>query len=147
VKKGSEEYLDSEKYQLRHRDWNAAGNINADIERINRLRREQPALQRFDNVTFHESENPVVLFYVKGELASGRVGNPLLVAITTDAAKPQESMVHVPLGPFGLGENDQYVVHDLLSGAKYTWRGSRNYVRLDPVHGPIAHIFVIERNR
>jgi starch synthase (maltosyl-transferring) len=54
-------------------------------------------------------------------------------------------MVHVPLAPFGLGENDQYVVRDLLTGEKYTWRGSRNYVRLDPVNGPIAHIFAIER--
>src|SRR6185436_7261878 len=68
VRKGSEEYLDSEKYQLRHRDWNATGNINDDIERINRLRRAHPALQRFDNVTFHKSENPIVLFYRKGGL-------------------------------------------------------------------------------
>jgi starch synthase (maltosyl-transferring) len=199
VRKGSEEYLDSEKYQLRHRDWNAPGNINEDIARINRIRREQPALQRYDNTTFHESENPVVLFYGKsvipspslvipspsrvipseardlhaardepregsapraepsrsptgatyGSLASlgmtsAGLGKSLLIAVTTDPAKPQESMVHVPLAPFGLGENDQYVVRDLLTGSKYTWRGSRNYVRLDPVNGPIAHILVIE---
>ena len=68
------------------------------------------------------------------------------ITVTTDPHKPQESMVHVPLAPFGLGENDQYVVRDLLSGARYTWRGSRNYVRLDPVNGPFAHIFVIERD-
>jgi starch synthase (maltosyl-transferring) len=147
VKKGSEEYLDSEKYQLRHRDWNAAGNINADIERINRLRREQPALQRFDNVTFHESENPVVLFYLKaaGQSGSRAVGQSLLIAVTTDPSKPQESMLHVPLAPFGLGEDDQYVVTDLLTGTKYTWRGSRNYVRLDPMNGPIAHMFTVSR--
>jgi starch synthase (maltosyl-transferring) len=159
VKKGSEEYLDSEKYQIRHRDWNAAGNINDDIARINTLRREQPALQRFDNVTFHESENPVVLFYTKNVIPSASEGSALkpgadpsltlgmtnlLIAATTDWQKPQESMVHVPLASLGLGENDPYVVHDLLTGQKYTWRGSRNYVRLDPVNGPIAHIFAIE---
>jgi starch synthase (maltosyl-transferring) len=143
VKKGSEEYLDSEKYQLRHRDWNAPGNINADIAQINRIRREQPALQRFDNVTFHESENREVLFYMKS--GSRAVGQSLLIAVTTDPKQPQESMVHVPLDDLGLGENDQYVVKDLLTGAKYTWRGSRNYVRLDPLNGPVAHILVIER--
>jgi starch synthase (maltosyl-transferring) len=156
VKKGSEEYFDSEKYQLRHRDWNAAGNINDDITRINRLRREQPALQRFDNVTFHESENPVVLFYRKAVSPSAAVilsaseGSAfplgdLLIAVTTDHTKPQESMVHVPLAPLGLGENDEYVVRDLFTNEKYTWRGSRNYVRLDPINGPIAHVFTIER--
>jgi starch synthase (maltosyl-transferring) len=194
VKKGSEEYLDSEKYQLRHRDWNAAGNINDDVALVNRLRREQPALQRLDNVTFHESENPAVLFYRRaanpparqwvghwqevplvipsasavipsasavipsaseGSASLGPKADPslslrmtrsdLLIAVTTDAKKPQESMVHVPLAPYGLAENDQYVVRDLLTGEKYTWRGSRNYVRLDPINGPIAHVFAIER--
>ena len=164
VKPGSEEYLDSEKYQLRHRDWNAPGNINDDVALVNRLRREHPALQRLDNVTFHESENPTILFYRKAANPpprqwlghwqpvplniAARSAQPaapdLLIAVTTDATKPQESTVNVPLAPFGLGENDQYVVRDLLTGAKYTWRGSRNYVRLDPVNGPIAHIFVIE---
>jgi starch synthase (maltosyl-transferring) len=70
----------------------------------------------------------------------------LFIAITTDWKGPQDSMVHVPLAPLGLADNDQYVVRDLLTGEKYTWRGSRNYVRLDPANGPIAHIFAIERN-
>jgi starch synthase (maltosyl-transferring) len=176
VKKGSEEYLDSEKYQVRHRDWNAPGNINDDIALVNRLRNTHPALQRLDNVTFHPSENPAILFYRKAatpaprqwlghwqdvplslvqsgataaeagrSLPRGRVQD-LFIAVTTDPTKPQESMVHVPLAPLGLGEDEPYVVHDLLTGAKYTWRGSRNYVRLDPVNGPVAHIFAIERH-
>jgi starch synthase (maltosyl-transferring) len=193
VKKGSEEYLDSEKYQLRHRDWNAAGNINADIALVNRLRREQRALQRLDNVTFHESENPAVLFYSKAAnpparqwlghwqevptvIPSGSVvipsgsegsarhvsadpslslgmtgaglgvtGPDLFIAVTTDWKSPQESMVHVPLAQLGLGDDDQYVLRDLLTDQRYTWRGSRNYVRLDPTNGPVAHIFAIER--
>lgn len=165
VKPGSEEYLDSEKYQLRHRDWNATGNINDDIIRVNRLRKEQPALQRFDNVTFHESENPTILFYEKSGDPAPRqwlghwqdvpptvaargpqpAARSLFVAVTTDPRLPQESMVHVPLAPFGLGPDEQYVVRDLLTGQKYTWRGSRNYVRLDPLNGPVAHIFVVER--
>ena len=72
-------------------------------------------------------------------------GQDLFIAVTTDPTNPQESTVHVPLASLGLAEGDQYVVRDLLTGAKYTWRGSRNYVRLDPKTGPVAHVFVIER--
>ena len=136
VKPGSEEYLDSEKYQLKPRDWNAKGNINADVALVNRLRREQPALQRTDNLTFHESDNPAVLFYGKGDL---------LIAVTTDPKNPQETVVGVPVKAMGLAEDESFVVRDLLTGAKYTWRGSRNYVRLDPVTGPIGHVFRVEK--
>ena len=179
VKPGSEEYLDSEKYQLRPRDWNAAGNINKDVELVNRLRREQPALQRMDNITFHHSENPAVLFYRRAAnpperqwlghwepvpetikqiprrsaaqddtspVIPGReAARDLLVAVTTDFRAPQESTVHVPIEALGIGADDQYVVHDLLTGARYTWRGSRNYVRLDPINGQAGHVFAIER--
>ena len=161
LKPGSEEYLDSEKYQLKPRDWNAAGNINDDIARINTIRREYAALQRADNVTFHPSDNPAILFYRRvaepsakqwvgshWQTIPGIIARPgvrdLFIAVTTDAKTPQETVVHVPIAEMGIGEGEPYVVRDLLTGAKYTWRGERNYVRLDPAVEP-AHIFVVER--
>jgi starch synthase (maltosyl-transferring) len=189
VRPGSEEYLDSEKYQLKPRDWNAAGNINDDVARVNAIRRQHAALQRADNVTFHTSDNPTILFYrragrvpakqwvgshwqpipqlpgrpeplvPRGRLREGVVPSSetspvalpgattkgdVLIAVTTDPTTPQETMVHVPIAEMGIGEDEPYVMRDLLTGAKYTWRGVRNYVRLDPATEP-AHVFVVER--
>jgi starch synthase (maltosyl-transferring) len=158
VRKGSEEYLDSEKYEIKSRDWNAAGNINDDITAINRIRRQQVALQRFDNLTFHPSDNPAVLFYRKAANVVPRqwVGShwqnvpnvpalsttdDLLIAVTTDPRSPQETVVHVPIEVMGIAPDAEYVVHDLLTDKRYTWRGERNYIRLDPVNGQPAHVF------
>jgi starch synthase (maltosyl-transferring) len=138
VKPGSEEYLDSEKYQLRPRDFDAPGNINDDIAAINRVCRSEPALQLYDNLTFHVSENPAILFYRKA-----LAGRDILVAATTDPHHAQESMVHVPIHDLGIDDDQEYVVHDLLTGARYPWRGVRNYVRLDP-HSQPGHIFAVE---
>lgn len=163
---GSEEYLDSEKYQLRPRNFDAPGNINADIVRINRLRQEQQALQRYANLTFHTSENPNILFYRKSArdaavqwigglpqpippemlgFAEGTASShgDLLIAVNTDPFHAQETMVHVPVREMGLDEQQPYVVHDLLTGKRYTWRGVRNYVRLDPDVEP-GHLFLVE---
>jgi starch synthase (maltosyl-transferring) len=141
VRPGSEEYLDSEKYQVRPRDWEAPGNINADVETLNRIRRENPALRRAANLTFHHSENEEILFYRK---AAPDGGGDLLIAVNLDPHHPQATMVHVPLDALGLGPDESFVVHDLLTGARYTWRGVRNYVRLDPP-GQVAHLFRVER--
>ncbi|HEY2855703.1 MAG TPA: alpha-1,4-glucan--maltose-1-phosphate maltosyltransferase [Gemmatimonadaceae bacterium] len=163
---GSEEYLDSEKYQIKPRDWEAPGNLNAMIQLVNRVRRENPALQQYDNLSFHRSENPQVLFYRKArttrprEWTGGRASyyevpteamwettsdaHDLLIAVTTDPRVVQETMVHVPMADLGLTDDASYTVHDLLTGARYTWRGARNYVRLDPISGQIGHIFRVE---
>jgi starch synthase (maltosyl-transferring) len=69
----------------------------------------------------------------------------LLIAVTLDPRLPQETMVHVPLADLGLAEDASYLVQDLLTGTHYTWRGARNYVRLDPMTGQIGHIFRVER--
>lgn len=140
LREGSEEYLDSEKYQLRPRDFDAEHNITPDIIRINEIRRSQPALQLYDNITFHTSENPEVLFYRKA-----LPGKDVLVIATLTAEHPEETMVHVPLKELGLDENEAYVVHDLLTDARYTWSGVRNYVRLDPNIEP-GHLLVIEQS-
>jgi starch synthase (maltosyl-transferring) len=136
-KPNSEEYLDSEKYQIRVRDWEAVGNINRDVATINRLRRDQPALQRLDNLSFHLSENERILFYHKHA-----PGNELLVAVNLDPHRAQETMVHVPLDALGIGEDQPFEVEDLLTGTRYTWRGTRNYVRLDPATH-VAHILKV----
>jgi starch synthase (maltosyl-transferring) len=132
---GSEEYLHSEKYQIRVRDWSAPGNINEDIATINLIRREHRALQLYTNLTFHHSENDHVLFYRKSapEGLDGLDGvDHLLIAVNIDPHHAQETMVHVPIDVLELGPDDAYVVEDLLTGARYTWRGTRNFVRLDP---------------
>lgn len=139
VHPGSEEYLDSEKYQLRQRDWTSPGNLDADIARINRIRRDYAALQRLSNVSFHTSENDAILFFHKGDADAD-----LLVAINLDPWHAQETSVHVPLGQLGLAPDAQYDVEDLLTGARYTWRGSRNYVRLDP-REQVAHVLRVVR--
>jgi starch synthase (maltosyl-transferring) len=135
VHAGSEEYLDSEKYQLRPRDYDAEGNINADVQRLNRIRREHVALQRTANLSFHTSDNATILFYRKAP--------DILVAVNTDPHHVQHTMVHVPIHDLGIDDEQPYAVHDLLSDARYTWRGERNYVRLDPAVQP-GHVFRVE---
>jgi len=161
LREGSEEYLHSEKYQIRVRDWNAEGNINADIRLLNRVRRETPALQRYANLTFHVSENEQVLFYRKSgngesEMGNGsgthratpltpRVADPdVLVAVNLDPVNVQATMVHVPIEAMGIAPDEPYVVHDVITDTRFTWTGARNYVRLDP-RSEVAHVLRVER--
>jgi starch synthase (maltosyl-transferring) len=141
VRTGSEEYLNSEKYELRPRDFTKPGNLDAEIRRINRIRRENPALQRADNLTFHHCENDQILFYRKS-MPDG--SNDLLMAVNVDPTRAQEGMVHVPLDALGISPTTVFPVTDLLTGAQFQWRGARNYVRLDPIQEP-AHVLRVER--
>jgi|SRR5579884_244793 len=138
---GREEYLDSEKYQFKERDWNAAGNIKDWIARLNKIRRQNRALQLLTNLRFHHAENDAILFYSKMTPARDNI---ILVAVNLDPFRKQHSFVYVPIEEFGQMESDTYQVRDLLSDAQYTWRGSQNYVELDPQIQP-AHIFLVRR--
>ena len=142
VKPGSEEYMDSEKYELRYRDWDAPGNLKDEIALLNRIRRQNRALQLYTNITFHGTENQQILFYVK------RVAtNDLLIIVNLDPLRVQETMVTVPLDLLGIGADEPFVVEDLLTGARYTWRGARNYVRLDPNVQPGHLLKIVELPR
>lgn len=138
---GREEYLDSEKYQYKERDWNAPGNIKDWIARLNKIRKENRALQLYTNLRFHAADNDAILFYSKMTAARDNI---ILVVVNLDPYRKQNSFVHVPIEAFGQMESDVYEVQDLLSGATYTWRGRQNYVELDPVVQP-AHIFLVRR--
>ncbi|PYL51196.1 MAG: alpha-1,4-glucan--maltose-1-phosphate maltosyltransferase, partial [Verrucomicrobia bacterium] len=138
---GREEYLDSEKYQFKERDWNAQGNIKNWIARINRIRKQNRALQMYTNLRFYPADNDAILFY--GKMTPAR-DNIILVVVNLDPFRKQNSFVHVPIEEFGQMATDEYQVHDLLNDARYTWRGRRNYVELDPEIQP-AHIFLVRR--
>jgi len=137
VKKGSEEYLDSEKYQIKPRDWNRADSLRELIARVNAIRRDHPALQQNATLSFYQTDNPHLLWFGKWH-PSGRV----LVVANTDPHWTQQGWVQVPIWEMGIGARDRYVVEDLLDGARYTWRGEWNYVKLDPTER-VAHVFYI----
>lgn len=136
-----EEYLDSEKYHFKERDWDAPGNIKDWITRLNFIRQENRALHSYDNLRFYQADNDAILFY--GKMTAAR-DNIVLVVVNLDPFRTQSSYIDVPLDQFGALEGDVYEVHDLLSDARYTWSGRRNYIELDPEIKP-AHIFRVRR--
>ena len=119
---GSEEYADSEKYELRRRSLD--GPLLPLVAALNEIRREHPALQRLDNVSFLETENEALIAYAKTAPEE-----TLIVVVNLDPAEVQEGVVIVPSG---LGLAPSYEVVDLLGGARFSWRLGRNFVRLDP---------------
>ncbi len=138
---GREEYLDSEKYQFRERAWNAPGNIKDWIARINRIRKQNRALQMYTNLRFYQADNDSILFY--GKMTPAR-DNIILVAVNLDPFRKENSFVYAPIEEFGQTESDEYQVYDLLNDTRYTWRGRQNYVELDPEIQP-AHVFLVRR--
>jgi starch synthase (maltosyl-transferring) len=137
--RGSEEYLDSEKYQLRRWDLNREDSLRELIALVNRIRRENPALQSDHSLRFHPSDNDQMICYSK---AAG--DNLILVAVNLDAHNAQAAWIELDLKALGLEADQQFQVHDLLTGARYLWHGSRNFVRLDPRQVP-AHILRVRR--
>ena len=137
--RGSEEYLDSEKYQLRHWDLGRPDSLREMIALVNRIRRENPALQADHSLRFHTAENEQILCYSK---TAG--DNPIVVAVNLDPHHTQWSWLELDLEELGLEPDQQFQVHDLLTGARYLWHGSRNYVQIDPHQVP-AHVFRVRR--
>jgi starch synthase (maltosyl-transferring) len=138
---GSEEYLDSEKYQLRHWDLERPDSLAELVARLNRIRRENPALQSDRGLRFHPTDNEQLLCYSK---TSEEGGNVVLTVVNLDPHHLQAGWVELDLERLGLSRGEGFQVHDLLSGARYLWQEARNYVQLDPVSMP-AHVFRVRR--
>jgi starch synthase (maltosyl-transferring) len=136
-----EEYWESEKYQWKARDWEAPGNIKPLVSTLNRVRRENRALQQLRNLRFIQCDNDLVIAYAKSTVARD---NNLIIVVNLDAWHAQDAFVTVPLEDFGLSEGELYQVHDLLTGERFHWQGRKNFVRLNPSER-VAHIFRVRR--
>jgi starch synthase (maltosyl-transferring) len=145
VRPGSEEYLDSEKYQLRPRDFAGAiadgRSLAPLLGKLNRIRRAHPALQQLRNIRIHQVDNPDITAFSKRDDATG---DTVLVVCTVNPHEWREATVSLDLGALGLEWDTGFSVHDLLSGDVYEW-GEHNYVRLDPLGRP-AHNFEVRRH-
>jgi starch synthase (maltosyl-transferring) len=131
----TEEYLDSEKYEIRVRDWDAPGNIKTYVARLNRIRRENPALQESRNLQFYPSDDDSVLVYGK---VSADGANTILVAVNLDPYEAHETRVSLPLEAFGIGPAERFQVHELITDARHLWKGPEQTLRLDPRAEPAA---------
>ena len=138
---GREEYLNSEKYQFKERDWNAPGNIKDYITTLNRIRKTNRALREYENLRFHTIENEQILFYSK---ATEGLDNIILVMVNLDPYNTQSGFAYVPIESFQIDGAEPYQVEDLITGERFTWRGARNFVMLEP-NGRPAHIFRVRR--
>lgn len=143
VRHGSEEYLDSEKYQVRHWEIDAPGSLKGFITRVNAIRRANPALRDTRNLRFFPTDNPQLIAY--GKSTADRA-NQILVIVNLDPHFTQSGWVTLPLWELGLDgqPHSAYRVTDLLGDTQYTWHGPTNFVLLDP-HACPAHIFRIDR--
>ncbi|MFS8859157.1 alpha-1,4-glucan--maltose-1-phosphate maltosyltransferase [Synechococcus sp. H60.4] len=140
LRPGSEEYLDSEKYQIRHWDLDTPDNLRPLIAQVNRIRRQNPALQSDWSLVFHPTDNEALICYSKRTFDGS---NRILVAVNLDPFHIQSGWVTLNLGALGLEHWQTFKVIDLLDGQQYSWQGSTNYIKLDPWTMP-AHIFLIE---
>jgi len=138
---GSEEYLNSEKYEVKVRDWDAPGNIKGFVARLNAIRRENRALQEYRNLRFFESENDNVLFYGKRGIDGS---NTILVVVNLDPFEAHEAEIRLPLAGLGIEPEERFQVEELITGARHLWRGAEQIVRLDPALEPAA-IFRVSR--
>lgn len=138
----SEEYLNSEKYEVRQRDRNTPDSLVPLISKLNRIRRENRALQSNASLHFHATDNPELICYSKALLD---FGNTILVVVNLDPFNEQTGWASLDLDRIGCSPKQEFVVDDLLNGAQYTWT-DRNYVALRPGVQP-AHIFRVSRTQ
>ncbi len=136
---GSEEYLNSEKYEVKQWDLKRADSLRDLLGRLNKIRREQPALQRNQNLMFHPIDSDQLLAYSK-RTANG--SNVVLVIVNLDPRTAHSGWVELPVDQWGMG--GAFEVVDLLRDQKFQWQGSRAYIELDPKDLP-AHVFQVRR--
>lgn len=138
---GTEEYQDSEKYEIRHWDWDRPGNIRDYIIRINQIRRDNPALHAFTNLRFYQADNDHILFY--GKMTPDK-SNMLLCVVNMDPYTVHEARLQIPLEELGIGAQDTYQLHELIQDYHHQVVGPEYTLRLDP-HDQPAAIFAIRR--
>ena len=138
---GKEEYRNSEKYELKSWDWDQKGNLKDFIARINKIRREHPALQTTWNLRFYEVDNEYLLFYGK---ATEDLSDIILVVVNLDPSHTQSGWLKVPIHDLGISPDQPYLAEELLSNAKFIWHAERNYVEVNPGNSP-AQIFHLRR--
>jgi starch synthase (maltosyl-transferring) len=132
---GREEYLNSEKYEIRSFDWDRPGNIVAEITRLNQIRRDNPALHNHRGLEFLNCSDDAVIYYAKTS-TDGR--NRLLVAVNLDPHRVVETDIEVPLWHVGLPDNASIRVDDLMNSTSFIWHGKRQRIRLDPTTSPFS---------
>ena len=133
----NEEYLYSEKYEVKDRDWDRPDSLAPFMTKLNGIRRAHPSLQQLREIHFHHVDNPQVIAYSKGSRASGDL---VLVIVNLDPVHTQEATVHLDLHAVGLPEWEPYRAHDELTGESYEWQGSANYVRFEPALDRVGHV-------
>jgi starch synthase (maltosyl-transferring) len=138
---GKEEYLNSEKYEIKNWNFDDPKSLRKIIARVNQIRHENAALQNTHSLKFHAIENDALVCYSK---TSDDLNNIILVVVTLDPHHTHSGWLHFPLKEFGMEEHDSYQVHDLISGAHFLWSGEHNFVELDPGVMPV-HIFKVRK--
>jgi starch synthase (maltosyl-transferring) len=135
----SEEYLNSEKYELKHWDLDSPNSLRSYVALLNRIRRENTAFRANYGLQFHETNNPYLICYSKSS-ADGT--NVILVAVNLDPFSVQAGSVNLDLTSLGVVDGMRFEVHDLLSGSRFDWMGTRNFIQL-PFEGVPAHVFKV----
>jgi starch synthase (maltosyl-transferring) len=138
---GSEEYLHSEKYQIHHHDLQRSDSLKDFIARVNRIRRESPAIAHSGALEFHTADNEKIICYSR---TTPDRSDAMLVIVNLDPHHRQSAWIELAVEDMDLPQDRPYQMHDLLTDARYLWHGKRNYVELDPSSGP-AHIFRVRR--
>lgn len=138
----NEEYLNSEKYELRRRDWDRADSLAPFVTQVNDVRRSHPAFRELRNIRFHDADDDRFLVYSKGHADDDLV----LVVVNLDPDEAHGTTLGLDLGGMGLPGSGQYYAHDVLTGETYVWEGSRPYVHLDPHAGQIAHVLSLSEH-
>ncbi|GAC1351203.1 MAG: alpha-1,4-glucan--maltose-1-phosphate maltosyltransferase [Polyangiales bacterium] len=138
---GSEEYLNSEKFELKWWDPQSTGSLRDVIRRLNTIRKDNPALQAMRHLAFHKTDNELMLAYSK---RTDDASNIVLVVVNLDVHHAHATWLDLDLSDLGIKADETFQVHDLIGEARYHWKGPRNYVRLDPTVMP-AHVFRIRR--
>jgi starch synthase (maltosyl-transferring) len=138
---GKEEYLDSEKYEIKHWDVTDPTSLSSLIARVNRIRRDNPALQSNEGLRFHATSNDRLIAYSK---ATEDFSNVVLTVVNLDPSYTQSGVLELPIEEFGIDAHQPYQVHDLLTDARYLWSGRQNYLELNPFILP-AHVFALRR--